>query len=99
MSTYGGLIIDPTDSPTWWTYLNDKGEWFSKSFQYTQPFSNHKKFRHSVDDHNNNRHCVPSIEGSWVTNRWKNHVFAFILALVKVTAFWQLSILYGSPVM
>jgi hypothetical protein len=87
MSTYGGLTVDPTDSPTGRTYLNDKGEWVSKSFHYTEPFSNHKKFRHSVDDHNNNRHCVPSIEGSWVTSRWENRVFAFILAISEVNCF------------
>eukprot|EP00956_Cyclotella_meneghiniana_P035814 scaffold118478_cov62-Cyclotella_meneghiniana.AAC.7 len=33
------------------------------SFQYTKPFDWHFRYRHAVDDHNNLRHAVPSLEG------------------------------------
>jgi hypothetical protein len=87
MSTYGGLTVDTKEFPTSRTYLNDKGESVTKSFFYKQPFSNHIKFRHSCDDHNNNRHQVPSIEGTWITSRWANRVFSFILAISEVNSF------------
>jgi hypothetical protein len=87
MSAYGGLTIDPRDIPASRTYLNDKGDSVTKLFFYTQPFFNHIKFRYSCDDHNNNRHQVPSIEGTWITSRWANRVFSFILAISKVNSF------------
>ena len=34
-----------------------------KYFRYEESFANHYKYRHCVDDHNNLRHSVPSIEG------------------------------------
>ncbi len=46
------------------------------SFVYTEPFFNHFKFRHQVDNHNNAR----------VTKDWKMRVFTFILAVVEVNA-------------
>jgi hypothetical protein len=87
MSTYGGLTVDPKEFPTSRTYLNDKGESVTKSFFYKQPFSNHLKYRHSCGDHNNNRHQVPSIEGTWITSRWANRVFSFILVISEVNSF------------
>jgi hypothetical protein len=40
-----------------------------------------------VDDHNNLRHALQSIEDSWVTKRWEVRVFLFILAITEVNAF------------
>ena len=51
------------------------------------PFDWHFWYRHTVDDHNNLRHQLPSIEDSWLTHRWETHVFSFILAITKVNAF------------
>ncbi len=39
-----------------------------------------------MDDHNNFRHALPSIEDSWVTKRWEVRVFSFVLAITEVNA-------------
>ena len=59
----------------------------SRTFQYTCPFDWHFRYRHAVDDHNNLRHALPSIEDSWVSQRWETRVFSFILAITEVNAF------------
>ncbi len=46
------------------------GEDKSATFGYAKPFEWHFKYRHTVDDHNNLRHAVPSIEGMWTTDQW-----------------------------
>ena len=60
-------------------------------FAYTEPFLNHFKFRHQVDDHNNARHAPISSEESISTKDWKIRVFMFVLAVVKVNARLALS--------
>lgn len=59
----------------------------TKTFRYTEPYSNHYKFRHAVDDHNNHRHSDISLEETWVTHHWENRVFAFLLAITEVNLF------------
>ena len=56
-------------------------------FIMTYVFSNHFWGRHMIDDHNNQRHSVPSIENSWVTHRWADRVFSFLLAITEVNAY------------
>ncbi len=60
------------------------------TFRYARPFDWHFCYRHAVDDHNNLRHTLPSIEDSWSTTRWEIRVFAFILALTEVIGFLSL---------
>lgn len=55
-----------------------------------EPFSLHFQYRHAVDDHNNLRHAVPSIEETWVTTRWALRVFQFVLAVTEVNIFLAL---------
>jgi Transposase IS4 len=83
MSTYGQLLPkeNAKDKPR---KLNTTGELIK--IKYTEPFDNHFLYRHAVDDHNNNRHKDISIEETWVTHRWENRVFAFILAISEVNA-------------
>ena len=57
------------------------------TFKYTEPFNNHYLYRHAVDDHNNLRHAGISIEETWLTHRWENRVFAFILLITEVNIF------------
>jgi hypothetical protein len=64
------------------------------SFDYTEPFFNHFKFRHQVDDHNNARHSPISLEESINTKDWKIRVFTFILAVVEVNARLAHSLFY-----
>ena len=56
-------------------------------FKYLKPYSDHYKYRHMVDDHNNLRHSATSFEDTWATHRWPNRVFAFLLAVTEVNIF------------
>ena len=86
MATYGALTpySDEKDSRR---EISKEGEKQYVTFKYTEPYSNHYRFRHSIDDHNNLRHQVPSIEGTWITKRWPIRVFSFILAISEVNAY------------
>lgn len=56
-------------------------------FKYTEPYTLHFSFRHLIDDHNNKRHAVPSIEGTLKTQRWAMRVFQYFLATSEVNMF------------
>lgn len=83
--TAGGLItVDEREHRRVWT---KDGQDQSVSFKYTEPFYLHFRYRHAVDDHNNLRHQVPSLEETWTTRRWACRVFAFLLAVTEVNAY------------
>ena len=84
MTTYGSRI----EVDDGWTQRNvtEDGRQVKKRFKYHEPFYNHFKYRHQVDDHNNLRHSPISLETSLNTKDWKIRVFSFILALVEVNA-------------
>lgn len=84
MSTYGAL--KQIEEGKTQRSVTENGQRVNKSFYYTEPFFNHFKFRHQVDDHNNLRHSPISLEESISTKDWKIRVFMFILALVEVNA-------------
>ena len=83
MSTYASLIEKPGRKEE--RRRSESGE--IHKFKLTEPFANHYDYRHAVDDNNNLRHQVPSIETTWVTSRWACRVFAFIIALCEVNTF------------
>ena len=83
MSTYGGLIVKDGERDS--VRSSDGGG--QVTFKYTEVFSNHFKFRHAVDDHNNLRQGVLSFEETWATHRWAIRIFSFILAVVEVNVF------------
>ena len=56
------------------------------SFNYTEPFFNHFKYRHKVDNHNNLGHSSISLEKSINIKDWKLRVFTFVMALIEVNA-------------
>ena len=66
---------------------NETGVEVHRTFKYKCPYDWHFRYRHAVDDHNNLRHSLPSIEDSWKTQRWETRVFSFILAITEVNAF------------
>ncbi len=66
---------------------SEGGETKTTTFQYTKPFEWHFRYRHAVDDHNNLRHAVPSIEGTWLTDRWPICVFAYLLSVTEINAY------------
>ena len=63
------------------------GEDVVKKFKYKLPFDWRFCYRHASDDHNNLSNSFPSIEYTWVTDRWECRVFAFIFTISEVNAF------------
>ena len=87
MSTYGGLLENDWQPESARTYKDLAGKTQNVSFRYKIPFSNHFDYRHVVDDHNNLRHQVPSLEQTWTTHRWAIRVFSFLLAVTEVNCY------------
>jgi hypothetical protein len=85
MATYGALRLIE-EGVTQRSVSSRNGERQTFTFMYTEPFFNHFKFRHQVDDHNNLRHSPISLEESISTKDWRVRVFTFVLALVEVNA-------------
>ena len=56
-------------------------------FSYPWPVEIHFRYRHAIDDHNNLRHALPSIEDTWRTNHWPCRVFAYKLAVSEVNTY------------
>jgi hypothetical protein len=97
ISTYGALR-SVEEGKTQQSVI-ENGQRVNKSFHYTEPFFNHYKFRHQVDDHNNRRHSPISLEERISTIDWKIRVFMFILALVEVNARLAVAFITKSPTM
>jgi hypothetical protein len=93
MATYGALRL-VNEGATQRSVTRQSGIRENVNFNYTEPIFNHFKFRHQVDDHNNNRHSPISVEESVNTKDWRIRVFTFILAVVEVNAQTGLSIFY-----
>jgi hypothetical protein len=58
-----------------------------RTFQFPLPYDWHYKYCHAVDNHNNLRHSLPSIEHTIKTTCWEMCVFSFVLAVSEVNAF------------
>ena len=86
MATGGALLEDDTCRETTRSWMED-GVRTGTTFKYKFPFDWHFRYRHAVDDHNNLRHALPSLEDSWTTRRWEVRVFSFVLAVCEVNAF------------
>eukprot|EP00804_Cyclotella_cryptica_P029088 CCRYP_005269-RA/>CCRYP_005269-RA protein AED:0.29 eAED:0.29 QI:0/-1/0/1/-1/0/1/0/216 len=85
MGTASGLFV--TDDKAHTRKWTEDGITKTASFPYREPFSLHFTYRHVVDDHNNLRHAVPSIEETWVTTRWALRVLQFLLAVTEVNMY------------
>ena len=55
-----------------------------KTFQYTEVVHNHYQYRDVIDNHNSARMHPISMEETWMTMHWSNHVFCFLLAVTMV---------------
>ena len=53
-------------------------------FQYPEIVNNHYKYHDMIDNHNSFCMHPISMEETWMTMRWANHVFCFILAVTIV---------------
>lgn len=86
MATYGCMMQNGKETSR--ETRDEDGEKITEhAFKYNDTFDNHFTYRHIVDDHNNLRHQVPSIEMTWQTRRWENRVFAFLLAVTEVNVY------------
>ena len=79
MSTYGSLVVKGNDNKI--KYRNIDGKNFSF---YQEPFANHFKYCHTVDNHNSLRHSQPCKEKSLVTHSSSLQVFSFLLAISEI---------------
>ena len=87
MATGGSLLADDETCK-----LAHRGVGDSRvSFRYPRPYDWHFRYRHAVDDHNNLRHTLPSLEDTWVTQDWPVRVFTFLLAVTEVNTYLVLS--------
>ena len=86
MAIGGRLLADDTCKKTVRRWKVN-GEDVVKKFNYKLPFDWYFCYRHAVDDHNNLRHALPSIEDTRMTHLWECWVFAFSLAISDVSAF------------
>ena len=93
MANGGRLLVDETCKGTVRRW-KENGEDVVKKFKYKLPFDLHFCYCCAVDDHNNLRHTLPSIEDRWVTDWWECRVFAFILAISEVNAFFDSTLLF-----
>ena len=82
MATGGALLADNTCKAAF------RGEGTARmSFKYTKPFDWHFRYPQAVDDHNNLRHALPSLEDTWRTQRWEICVFTFLLVVTEVNVY------------
>ena len=59
----------------------------AQRFRFPCPYDWHYKYCHAVDDPNNLRHALPSIEATITTICWEIRVFSFVLAATEVNAY------------
>ena len=52
-----------------------------KTFRYMEVVHNHYQYRDVIDNHNSARMHPISMEETWMTMRWPNRVFCFLLAM------------------
>eukprot|EP00957_Ditylum_brightwellii_P163070 12417682-Ditylum_brightwellii.AAC.1 len=83
MSTYGTLTNHPDQKLSKQVFKNNQGEWETKKFQYTKPFTNHFNYQHAVNDHNNLHHANPSLEVTCTTHHWPFRIFAEHLPMLS----------------
>ena len=85
MSTYG-TVNEVDGASTKRHYKDGDGNEVTISFNYTEVFNNHFKYRHVVDDNNNNRMQPISIEQTWATKQWSHRPYAFLIGVTTVNA-------------
>ena len=81
MSSYGTLSGCGEEKRR---HFKVNGEKQEKMFKYPEVVHNHYKYRDCIDNHNSQRMHPLSMEETWMTTRWPNQVFCFLLALTMV---------------
>ena len=60
------------------------GQKQEKTFKCPEVVYNHYKYRDCIDNHNSQRMHPLSMEETWMTTRWPNRVFCFLVAVTMV---------------
>ena len=81
MSMYGTL---QKKGPEKKRHYEVDGQKEVKMFFYPEVVHNHYAYRDMIDNHNSQRMHPISIEETWMTTRWPNRVFGFLLAITVV---------------
>ena len=81
MSSYGTLSECGEEKRQ---HFKVNGEKQEKTFKFLEVVHNHYKYRDCIDNHNSQRMHPLSMEETWMTTRWPNRVFCFLLALTMV---------------
>ena len=81
MSTYGTLH---EKGPEKRRHFTINGEKVVKTFHCPEIIHNHYAYRDMIDKHNSQRMHPISMEETWMTTCWPNHVFCFLLAVTVV---------------
>ena len=81
MSTYGTLNGVGENKKH---HYEENGVKKTTEFRYPEVVYNHYRFRDMIDNHNSFRMHPISMEETWMTMRWANHVFCFLLAITVV---------------
>ena len=81
MSTYRTLHEKGPEKKRHFTI---NGEKVVKTFHYAEIIHNHYAYRDMIDNHNSERVHPISMEETWMTTHWPNHVFCFLLAVTVV---------------
>ena len=89
MDTGGILLEDDTCKETVRRWKENVENVVNK-FKYKLPFDSNFHYRHAVDNQNNLRYTLTSIEDTWVTHWWECWVFDFILDISEVNVFFIL---------
>ena len=81
MSMYGTL---QKKGPEKKRHYEVDGQKEVKMFVYPEVVHNHYAYRDMIDNHNSQQMHPISIEETWMTTRWPNRVFGFLLAIMVV---------------
>ena len=81
MSTYGTLERKGIEKKRHWM---EGGTKHVTTFCYPEVVHNHYAFHDMIDNHNSQPMHPISLEETWMTTRWPNHVFCFLLAVSVV---------------
>ena len=81
MSTYGTLNRMGEKKKH---HYKENGVKKTTEFKYPENVYSHYRFRDMIDNHNSFHMHPISMEETWMTMRWANHVFCFLLAIAVV---------------
>ena len=56
----------------------------TNQFFYGEPFLNHYRYHHEIDDHNKFRNSPIFIEDTWGTKHWSDCVHSFLVTVAEV---------------